>query len=298
MSIHVRSFAGPEDFRRISDFLIETHQPGSRFSNWLQPRWEYAYCHPYFDEGSVGRMGIWEDGGRIVGVAHYELRLGDSHFQVRPGYEHLKPAMLAYAQAHLVSAEGQLTAWINDFDTEFEAVAAAQSFIIDDAGHETMTALLIPDPFPPIELPAGFALQSLQEENDLHKINRVMWRGFNHPGEPVGDDVEIAQRKRMQSGPSFRKELTIVVKAPEGTYASFCGMWYETANRFAYVEPVATDPDYRRMGLGKAAVLEGIRRCGAAGATVAYVISAQPFYADMGFRPLFTTRPWVKRVTP
>lgn len=26
-------------------------------------------------------------------------------------------------------------------------------------------------------------------------------------------------------------------------------------NKVAYVEPVATDPDYRRMGLGKAAVL-------------------------------------------
>lgn len=44
-----------------------------------------------------------------------------------------------------------------------------------------------------------------------------------------------------------------------------------------YVEPVATDPDYRRMDLGKAAVLEGIRRCGELGAEVAYVGSVKDF---------------------
>lgn len=28
--------------------------------------------------------------GRIVGVAQYELRLGEAFFQVHPSYEHLK----------------------------------------------------------------------------------------------------------------------------------------------------------------------------------------------------------------
>ena len=57
-----------------------------------------------------------------------------------------------------------------------------------------------------------------------------------------------------------------------------------------YVEPVATDPDFRRMGLGKAAVLEGIRRCGEMGAEVAYVGSDQLFYQKLGFKKIFTAR--------
>jgi predicted N-acetyltransferase YhbS len=71
-------------------------------------------------------------------------------------------------------------------------------------------------------------------------------------------------------------------------------MWYEPKNKIAYVEPVATDPTYRRMGLGKAAVYEGIRRCGECGATVAFVESDQQFYLDIGFERIFIRHPWIK----
>ncbi len=74
------------------------------------------------------------------------------------------------------------------------------------------------------------------------------------------------------------------------------GTWYEGANRFAYLEPVATDLDHRRKNLGSAAVLEGVRRCRELGATVAYVGSGQPFYRAMGFEAMYTQFRWVKRV--
>ena len=60
------------------------------------------------------------------------------------------------------------------------------------------------------------------------------------------------------------------------------------------MEPVATDPDYRRIGLGTAAVLEGIRRCGELGATVAYVGTDKQFYLAMGFKKLFTLNCWIR----
>jgi predicted N-acetyltransferase YhbS len=98
----------------------------------------------------------------------------------------------------------------------------------------------------------------------------------------------------MQTGPHFRKDLTIVVETPNGDFVAFSGLWFDPVNRFGYVEPVATDPDYRRMGLGTAAVLEGIRRCGELGATVAYAGTDMPFYLDMGFKKLFTMNCWIR----
>jgi predicted N-acetyltransferase YhbS len=156
-----------------------------------------------------------------------------------------------------------------------------------------MSQLVIPTPFPPIRLPEGFHLQSLADENDLRKVHRVLHRGFDHPGEPPEDG--LGGRRKMQSGPHFRHDLTIVAVAPDGDYVAFCGMWIDAANRLAYVEPVATDPDYRRRGLGSAVVLEGIRRCGQEGATVAYVGSEMPFYRSLGFRRLYTSECWMKR---
>jgi predicted N-acetyltransferase YhbS len=99
----------------------------------------------------------------------------------------------------------------------------------------------------------------------------------------------------MQSGPNYRKDLAMVVQEPGGAFVAYCGMWYVPEMRCAYVEPVATDPDCRSQGIGKAAVMEGIRRCASEGATVAYVGSDQEFYRAMGFTERHTADCWLKR---
>ncbi|HLN60304.1 MAG TPA: GNAT family N-acetyltransferase [Symbiobacteriaceae bacterium] len=298
MTVHKRAYGAPDDFQRISDFLMATHPSGHRFTNWPQPRWEYALTHGIFDDSAAGRIGIWEDDGQIVGVVNYELRPSSANFQIHPAYKHLYPEMLAHAEAHLCSTspEGvrRVVAWIPEFETELEAAARDHGFAKDPSTFDPMSAFIVPERFPAISVPEGYRVKSLADENDLYKVNRVMWRGFDHDGEPPTDDDMMDGRRRMQSGPNFRKDLTIVVEAPDGNYAAFAGLWYEPVNRIAYVEPVATDPDYRRMGLGKAAVLEGIRRCAAEGATVAYVGSDQPFYLKIGFTQVFVRYPWIK----
>ncbi len=94
--------------------------------------------------------------------------------------------------------------------------------------------------------------------------------------------------------PGFRRDLTIVAVAPNGDYVAYCGMWVVRRHRVAYVEPVATDPDYRRLGLGRAVVLESLRRAAEDRADVAWVGSGLPFYEAIGFRQMFAVYPWVK----
>jgi predicted N-acetyltransferase YhbS len=48
------------------------------------------------------------------------------------------------------------------------------------------------------------------------------------------------------------------------------------------------------MGLGRAAVLEGLRRCAKLGAKRAFVGSSQQFYYNIGFRP-YTSNTWWER---
>lgn len=55
------------------------------------------------------------------------------------------------------------------------------------------------------------------------------------------------------------------------------------------------DHHYRRMGLGRAAVLEGLRRCATEGATTGYVGSNLPFYLALGFTPLSVAERWIRR---
>lgn len=295
MAISLRSY-NTDDYDLIDRFLIKTYQPGGRYCNWLQPRWEYMHSHPYLNESALSKIGIWEDSGDIVAVVNYEADLGDAYFALQPEYSYLKSDMIEYAEQHLygTSDDGQkyLQAYINDFDSEFESIVKSKGYIHNEDDYETISQFVIKDQIPEITVPDGYQIKSLQDNNDFRKISRVIWRGFNHPGEPP--EEEIAGKIKMQNTPNFRKDLVIVVEAPNGDFASFCGMWYEATNKFAYVEPVATDPSYRRMGLGKAAVLEGIRRCAELGATVAFVESEQQFYMDIGFEKVFKRNVWTK----
>jgi len=299
MSITIRPYDHPEDFKLVGDFLIDHYQPGNKDGNWLQPAWEYMHSHPSLDEASLHKIGLWEDASKLVGVVHYESELGEVFFEIDPTYTCLKGAMLEYAETHLYgemeTGQRYVKAFINDFDLEFETIAQSRGYKKDENLTRPTSQMMIPDPFPLISLAKGFHLKSLAEDNDLSKIHRVLWRGFDHAGEPPAAGIEW--RKKMQSGPNFRKELTIVIEAPTGDFVSFCGTWYEATNRIAYVEPVATDPDFRGRGLGKAAVLEGLRRCGLLGATVAFVGSDQKFYQALGFKKIFTSNCWVKTMS-
>jgi GNAT superfamily N-acetyltransferase len=143
------------------------------------------------------------------------------------------------------------------------------------------------------ELPEGFSIVSMQEEYDIPKFNAVLWKGFDHGDTPPETEEAYQERKISLSGPHSDLDLKIAVKAPNGEFASFCGMWFEPRTGNAHVEPVATAPKYRKMGLGKAAVLEGVIRCGQRGAKRAFVGSSQQFYYNIGFDPIGGDTAWV-----
>jgi GNAT superfamily N-acetyltransferase len=296
MGIKYRKYNISTDFKLVSDFLIENYRPGNRDGNFLQPAWEYMHGHPWLDEKSLDKIGVWEDSGRIAGVVHYEHKLGEAFFEIRPEYARLKPEMLEHAEKNLYgkAEDGRtyIKAFINDFDNNFEMLAASLGYVKDDKFARPMSQMTINNPFPPISIPEGFTLKSLAEDNDLARLDRCIYRGFNHGDAPPVTDYQV--RKKQQSMPNFRRDLNIIIVAPDGNYVTYAGLWFESKNKYAYVEPVCTEPAYRLKGLGKAAVLEGIRRCGELGAEVSYVGADRPFYQSMGFRKLYACNCWIK----
>jgi GNAT superfamily N-acetyltransferase len=299
MDITSHRYDHAKDYQRVDDFLIQHYQPGNLDRNWIEPAWEYMHHHGLLDSDSLGKIGIWEVDGEIVAVAHYEWPLGEAFFQFHPDYRHLRQDMLDYAETNLVGRSKEdgrrfLRAYVNEDDEPFRSLVRARGYERKPELDRPEARFDIPDPFPPIPLPEGFRLTSLADDCDWAKVHGVLWRGFNHEGEPPMTEAELEDRRRMFDTPKARRDLKIAVEAPDGRFVAFCGMFYEPTHRYAYVEPVATDPDYRRRGLGRAAVLEGIRRCGELGATVAYVGSNQAFYLSLGFEVIYTSECWQK----
>jgi GNAT superfamily N-acetyltransferase len=296
----IRNYTHPDDYYLVSQFLVANHLPGNLDRNWLEPAWEYMHFHPMLESEFLDKIRIWINSEEIVGVAHYEWRLGEAFFQFHPAFSHLRGEMLDYAETALVQDSPEdgskiLHAYVNDTDPEFQELVKERGYRVDPESARPLYSLDIHDPFLAVTLPDDFRLTSLAEEPDWGKVHRVMWRGFNHAGEPPVADDELEGRLKMFDTPKARRDLKIAVAAPNRDFVAFCGMFYEPENRYAYVEPVATDPGYRRLGLGKAAVLEGIRRCAGLGAKTAYVGSDQEFYKALGFRKVFDSECWVKK---
>jgi predicted N-acetyltransferase YhbS len=299
MDTRIRSYDHAQDYERVSQFLIDMYRPDDYLPLWLQPRWEYMHYHSLINETDLTKIGLVEAARQLVGVVHHEHSEGWIYFQVHPDFEPIKPMMFDYAETiygarSKNTGQRQLHVFINEADENLRMLAKARGYTQMDEVTEVMSRYLLDQPMPQVELPAGFSLKRLQEENDLRKINRVLWRGFNHPGPPPED--EIPGRRLMQQAPNFRLDLTVVAVAPDGNFVSYCGIWYVPENQVTYVEPVATDPDYRRLGLGSAVVLEGIRQTAPLGAQAAWVGSDQAFYMAMGFQPMFTAHAWAKNL--
>ena len=294
MKIKFRNFTPYKDSSKVSEFLCKTYPPSDRNPNWHRARWEYmVYAIHDGIEENLSPIGLWETDQKIVGMVNFESQLGEAYFHTDPAFAYLKKEMLHFAETQLGNTENgttQLTLFVNEFDQELERLAETAGYKKMDEHPQVTARLNLIENSCYYELPEGFQITDRRKNNDLWKINRVLWRGFNHEGSPP--EKYIAGRANVEKAPLFRKNLVTMVEDPDGNFVSYCGLWYEEATKVAYVEPVATDPDYRRMGLGKAAVLESLKRAKKLGATRAIVISGQQFYQALGFQKLFSYYPW------
>lgn len=296
MSIKFRNYtkqAGiTEDYHKVRAFFLELG-----YGEYTYTRWDWMTTHGYLDKSSVEKIGIWEDDEKIVGVATFDCQLGTAYCLTLPEYTFLKKEMLLYGEENLSKGE-QFGIVIADSDIEFQDIAANLGFVAIGQ-KENDAAFYLDKTSTDYVLPEGFYITTMKETYDLYQYGCVLWKGFNHELDGEGEFQFSVEKEQAGNDemirPNVDLNLKVAVVAPDGNFASYCGMWYDNKAGYAVVEPVATDPKYRRMGLGKAAVLEGVKRVGMLGAKKAIVGSSQQFYYSIGFRPLSTATIWNRR---
>lgn len=293
MSIQFRNYikqAGiTEDYHKVRKFFIRLG-----YAEFTYTRWDWMTTHGYLDKSDVGKIGVWEDNEEIVGVATFDCQLGKGFCLALPEYAFLKKEMLQYAKVNL-SNNGDFGVVIADTDLKFQDIAASLGFKATEE-KENDAIFYLDKTSTEYELPEGFRITTMKDTYNLYQYGRVLWKGFNHElnGEGKFEDFKGERRFGHEEmiRPNVDLNLKVAVVAPDGNFAAYCGMWYDAEAGYAVIEPVATDPDYRKMGLGKAVVLEGIRRVGKLGAKTAIVGSMQQFYYSIGLRPFKTSTIW------
>lgn len=295
LSIKFRNYTNQagitEDYHRVRKFFIKLG-----YAEFTYARWDWMITHSYLDKTAVGKIGIWENNNKVVGIATFDLQPGDAYCLTLSESGFLKEEMLLYAESNLNEGD-KFNIIISDQDLDFQDIAAANGYLAT-AQKESDAIFYLDRTSTSYSLPAGFNITSMNDSYDLYQYLRVLWKGFDHELNGEGDfnfsSKDKGSADKEMKRPNVDLNLKIAITEPGGNFVSYCGMWYDSKLDYAVIEPVVTDPDYRKMGLGKAAVLEGIKRVGELGAKKVLVGSSQQFYYSIGLRPFASSTLWKK----
>ena len=308
MAAKIKEYEPERDFIRVRDFLKKNYFAFDKPLNWGLERWNWGRYHPSMfvetDPKETKRrilkfeksIRLWvDDMGVIVAMVHREssLKEGEFFFQQSPGSYVLFDEMFDFACKNLFHPiEKSISMMIFDYDDKLKKKATELGFIKKVDGQDYTSDFMI-DKKPAKNIKEDFYLQSMADEGDLAKRCRLNGLGFNH-SDPK-DWTTPAEYKEVQKAPDYRRDLDLFIVSPRGEYVSGCIVWYDDFNKVGYYEPVCTIPEFRRLGMGREVMMEGIRRLADLGATKAFVGSSQKFYKSLGFELNYPVCEWVKQ---
>jgi mycothiol synthase len=113
------------------------------------------------------------------------------------------------------------------------------------------------DPIPENALPIGFQVRAVAgaEEASLRaEAQHKVWTPWTVGNVTGGDYAEFMRL------PGYNRELDVVAVAPDGAIAAYVNGWLDPVNKIGDFGPVGALPAYRRLGLTRAVLLEGLRR--------------------------------------
>lgn len=247
---------GPKVERHIGDLAWGTASIAGREREW--------------------RRRLWLDGEDVVAFG-WVFERTTLDFQLHPRRRELADEVLAWAGDCVTSA----------LEDDEATLAALERNGYRPVGSEAWFDYLLRDldRLPDPRVPEGFALRSVRDGDVEHRtaVHRAAW-------EPSRVTVR-SMANVMRTWP-YRPELDCVVEAPDGSFAASCLVWLDERNGVGELEPVGTDPRFRRLGLAAAVCTFALHRLREQGATAAIVYARgdpgypapKPLYESIGFR--------------
>lgn len=291
---YTKEYGITEDYYTVRNFLLKKGN-----CEYTYARWDWMTTHYfYLDREHLSSMGIAEENGECVGTVLFDGALGWCTLLLLPKYREHRAELLKFAEENLRDEKGELSIICDDTDREFQSFLAEQGYIATE-NHEQDAVFFPGETSTEYVLPEAYHITDLEESFEPDNYNRVCWNGFNHQAEEgeyeLGDKFVLEKTVESLKRPNVELKLKVFAADREGRFVAHCGMWYDPAAGYAVVEPVCTDPKHRKLGLGKAVVLEGIERVRKLGCREVYVGSGQQFYYSIGFRPYRSSTEWRKK---
>jgi ribosomal protein S18 acetylase RimI-like enzyme len=126
---------------------------------------------------------------------------------------------------------------------------------------------------------AGFEIRAVLGEDEHAARAGAARRAFEST---LGTEQHDARYLAFMRSPAYVRDNDLVAVAPDGRVGAFTIVWPDAELSVAQFEPVGTDPDFQRRGLGRAIIAAGLARLAAAGIARARVMTVAGNTAAVG----------------
>jgi GNAT superfamily N-acetyltransferase len=274
----MRRYRDDADFWRMRAFLREIFILNDRIErSWSLPRldyWRWHFIQTCESDPMEQVAFLWEThDGDLAAVLH-PIFVGEAYLQIHPHFRSiaLEDEMFAYAEEHLSSknaaGENCLFALADEDDPLRLEVLVARGYRYREMPVYRWRRDL-DGPLPKVQIAPGFIVRSMGGASEFDARAWASWRAF-HPDESEAGFDGGDWYANLQSAPLYRRDLDIVAEAPNGEIAAFSTIFYDDVTRSAVCVLVGTAQEYQRLGLGKAVLIEGLRRLRRIGGTRAF----------------------------
>lgn len=263
-----------EQYKEIYQFLLVNADKGyNEHFHW--GRLEWMMCHSFLEIQELEKIALFRDENNIlVGLVTYDTCYDDQTYLLHSLDDKKLLKMMIDFAVQNYKIEGKTRIKANQNDVVLNEVLAENGFVQSHKDNSILEMDLQRDMN--YTIPQEFTISSKNFEMDDWKYQVVLHKGFDNEGIPKKWDEEL-----LKPTPNLKASLKVFALKGE-EYCAHCGVWY-TQGETAYIEPVVTIPEYRKMGLAKAVVYEAISRAKELGAKRAVVLSWEKFYYKIGF---------------
>lgn len=143
------------------------------------------------------------------------------------------------------------------------------------------------EPIPTSQLPDGYQIREVLPTGEITKrasVQREVWQPWT-AGNVSDDDYA-----RFMQLPGYHRELDLVAIAPNGVIVAYVNGWVDPVNKIGDFGPVGALQAYRRQGLTRAVLIEGLHRMKFYGMNRVCVstgvsnVPARQLYESIGFK--------------
>jgi ribosomal protein S18 acetylase RimI-like enzyme len=259
-SITTRRYSGRADLVLMQRFasaalaarfpLDATWHPGD-FVWQLMPDYDRPHwVRVWLEEEVVRAATLFETPGRLL-------------LEILPTSRALLSEIVAHAERSALRS-GQSALFIRVCGNDHTRTSALAALGYANSGPEgVIFRFNLSQPLPARDPPAGFRIRDSQgvAPDRRAQVHRDAWNDLSEIGLPdARSSFTTEVYEGLKKVPGYDPALDILVESEGGELVANCICWGDEASRIGSFEPVGTHARYRRRGLARAAVVEGLHR--------------------------------------